>query len=113
MVNAVQAVVGPVECVTQRCSTGERALLHEPNCGAAAISSGGQGSRPQGRCQHASSARLKPASCSEIRAAPHPCSSPGGRYISVTVGPVLVSNADSVLEVYQRMKSDSRLRYFL
>lgn len=58
MVSAVQAVVGPVECVTQRCST-------------------------------------------------------GGRYVSVTVGPVLVSSADDVLEVYTRMKTDHRLRYFL
>lgn len=40
------------------------------------------------------------------------CSS-RGRYISVTVGPVLVPSADSVVEVYQRMKSDARLRYFL
>jgi putative lipoic acid-binding regulatory protein len=37
----------------------------------------------------------------------------GGRYISVTVGPVLVRNADDVLEVYTRMKTDARLRYFL
>ncbi|KAI8475738.1 MAG: hypothetical protein J3K34DRAFT_403453 [Monoraphidium minutum] len=39
--------------------------------------------------------------------------SAGGRYISVTVGPVMVSSADDVLEVYTRMKSDERLRYFL
>ncbi|KIZ01420.1 hypothetical protein MNEG_6539 [Monoraphidium neglectum] len=58
MVNAVQAVVGHVERVTQRQST-------------------------------------------------------SGRYVSVTVGPVLVSSADDILEVYTRMKSDDRLRYFL
>jgi hypothetical protein len=33
--------------------------------------------------------------------------------VSVTVGPVLVSSADDILEVYTRMKSDDRLRYFL
>lgn len=38
---------------------------------------------------------------------------PGGRWISVTVGPVLVRSADDVVEVYARMRADARLRYFL
>lgn len=37
----------------------------------------------------------------------------GGNYVSVTVGPVVVTSPDSVVEVYQRMRSDGRLRYWL
>lgn len=39
--------------------------------------------------------------------------SSGGRYVSVTVGPVLVTSPDDVAEIYSRMRGDGRLRYFL
>ena len=39
--------------------------------------------------------------------------SAGGKYVSATIGPVWVENPDQVLEIYAKMKSDERLRYFL
>jgi putative lipoic acid-binding regulatory protein len=36
-----------------------------------------------------------------------------GAYVSVTIGPVLVRNSDEVVQVYERMRSDARVRYFL
>jgi putative lipoic acid-binding regulatory protein len=39
--------------------------------------------------------------------------SSGGKYTSVTVGPVWVERGDQVLAIYANMRSDARLRYFL
>jgi putative lipoic acid-binding regulatory protein len=39
--------------------------------------------------------------------------SAGGKYVSVTVGPVWVETPDQVLEIYNRMRADDRLKYFL
>lgn len=36
-----------------------------------------------------------------------------GRYISVTVGPVWVENADQVIQIYNNMKEDARLKWYL
>ncbi|KAI7843124.1 hypothetical protein COHA_003295 [Chlorella ohadii] len=35
-----------------------------------------------------------------------------GNYISVTVGPVWVETPDQVLQIYENMKADGRLRFF-
>lgn len=43
----------------------------------------------------------------------HQRPSSSGRYVSVTIGPVIVSNSEQVIEVYQNMRGDQRLRYFL
>eukprot|EP00884_Botryococcus_braunii_P022890 jgi/Botrbrau1/9285/Bobra.0111s0012.1 len=39
--------------------------------------------------------------------------SSAGRYVSVSVGPVLVSNADQVRDVYMAMKQDKRLKWLI
>jgi uncharacterized protein len=39
--------------------------------------------------------------------------SSGGKYVSVKIGPVIVSCADEVVAVYREMKADSRLKWFL
>jgi len=36
-----------------------------------------------------------------------------GKYISVTLGPVWVQTPDDVLQIYNKMKQDGRLRYFI
>lgn len=36
-----------------------------------------------------------------------------GNYISVTVGPVWVETPEQVLEIYDRMKADGRMRFYL
>jgi hypothetical protein len=124
MVSAVEAVVGPAGAlpVSQRCSTGARPLR------GSGAERGRDGSGRQGRARpsprrSALCARSCPAAgagrarvCSPTLASPPPCPPlhpPGGRWISVTVGPVVVTSADDVLEVYTRMKTDARLRYFL
>lgn len=39
--------------------------------------------------------------------------SAGGRYVSVKIGPVKMESSDQVRAVYQAMKKDERMRYFL
>lgn len=39
--------------------------------------------------------------------------SKAGKYASVKIGPMRVAHSGEVVEVYQRMKSDKRMRYFL
>lgn len=39
--------------------------------------------------------------------------SSGSKYISVKVGPVVVSSADEVVAVYTSMKEDTRLKWFI
>eukprot|EP00892_Ulva_mutabilis_P004820 jgi/Ulvmu1/270/UM001_0274.1 len=39
--------------------------------------------------------------------------SSGSKYVSIKVGPVIVSNADEVIAVYTSMKADERLRWFI
>jgi len=36
-----------------------------------------------------------------------------GNYISVTVGPVWVEKPDQLLDIYNKMKEDGRLKYFI
>lgn len=39
--------------------------------------------------------------------------SSGSKYVSIKVGPVIVSNADEVVAVYTFMKEDQRLKWFI
>lgn len=39
--------------------------------------------------------------------------SSGSKYISIKIGPVIVSNADEVVAVYTAMKKDERLKWFI
>jgi putative lipoic acid-binding regulatory protein len=39
--------------------------------------------------------------------------SSGGKYASVRIGPVIVSNSDEVVAVFNGMKADNRLKWFL
>jgi putative lipoic acid-binding regulatory protein len=36
-----------------------------------------------------------------------------GKYVSVKIGPIMCSSADQVLAIYQAMRADSRMRYFI
>lgn len=36
-----------------------------------------------------------------------------GKYVSVTLGPVMMDHSDQVIEVYQRMREDTRLKWYL
>ncbi|GJZ02276.1 putative YbeD-like domain-containing protein, partial [Tanacetum coccineum] len=39
--------------------------------------------------------------------------SSGGKYVSVNIGPVQVVSSEQVQAVYNAMKSDERIKYFL
>jgi putative lipoic acid-binding regulatory protein len=39
--------------------------------------------------------------------------SSGGKYASIRIGPVVVSNSDEVVAVFNGMKADERLKWFL
>lgn len=39
--------------------------------------------------------------------------SSGGKYASIRIGPVIVSSADEVVAVFNSMKADERLKWFL
>jgi putative lipoic acid-binding regulatory protein len=39
--------------------------------------------------------------------------SSGGKYQSVKIGPVVVSSADEVVAVYEKMKADGRMKWFI
>jgi putative lipoic acid-binding regulatory protein len=36
-----------------------------------------------------------------------------GKYISVTIGPVMMQNSDQVIKVYSEMREDRRLKWYL
>ena len=39
--------------------------------------------------------------------------SKAGKYVSVKIGPMLISNSNEVMDVFNRMQSDGRMRWFL
>lgn len=50
-------------------------------------------------------------SVEDVPAAARP--SAKGNYVSVTLGPVMMDHSDQVIEVYQRMREDERLKWYL
>jgi putative lipoic acid-binding regulatory protein len=36
-----------------------------------------------------------------------------GKYVAVTIGPIMMQNADQVIQIYSGMREDERLRWYL